>query len=136
MKSKNHSKHTFREMSYRELQRTNSTNRAKLRQEDQKWLKENNYKNSGWNQVVNLYKKIEELLEKYKLEDWTLEDLYLEADRIGNKYLTHQEIEEFQQKLAKELNEVSEIIDQQFPDTEYEEIDFSKTSNSRKRYQR
>ncbi|MBH8574779.1 hypothetical protein I8752_17470 [Nostocaceae cyanobacterium CENA369] len=80
---------------------------------------------------MNLYQKIEELLDKYQLEDLTLEELFLEADRIGNKYLTSQEIEEFNQRLSREVNDISEEIDKQFPDTEIEFIDFSKNSQAK-----
>lgn len=47
---------------------------------------------------------------------------------FGNKYLTDEEIQDFQQKLAKELNEISEEIDKQFPQTEIEIIDFSQNA--------
>ena len=117
------SKKTFNEMSYREVQGANTLDRSKLSKEDQKWLKDHHYKNVGWQHVISLYQKIQELLNP--LEDLTLEDLFLEADRIGNKYQTSQEIQEFNQQLAKEVNEVSEAIDRQFPDTEIEIIDFA-----------
>lgn len=115
-------KKTFNEMSYREVQCINTKNRSKLTQENQQWLKGNQYKNVGWNNVINLYQKIEELSKS--IEELTLEDLFLEADRIGNKYQSDQEIQEFNQQLAKEVNEISEAIDRQFPDTEIEVIDF------------
>jgi len=123
----------FNGMSYREVQRANSKNRSKLHKEDQNWLKDNGYRNVGWNNVVNLHQKIEDFLDKYRLDDLTLEELFLEADRIGNKYLTNQEIEEFNQRLSKEVNEVSEEIDKQFPDTEIEIIDFSDKTNNMSR---
>ncbi len=118
-------------MSYREVQRANSKNRSKIHKEDQKWLKDNGYKNVDWNNIINLYQKIEELLDKYRIEDLALEELFLEADRIGNKYLTSQEIEEFNQRLSKEVNELAEEIDKQFPDTEIEIIDFSNNTNNK-----
>ena len=111
-------------MSYREVQGANTLNRSKLSKEDQQWLKNNQYKNVGWGNVISLYQKLEELLNKPPEDDPTLEDLFLEADRIGNKYQSSQEIKEFNQQLAKEVNEVSEAIDRQFPDTEIEIIDF------------
>ncbi|RUR84490.1 hypothetical protein ACF3DV_19480 [Chlorogloeopsis fritschii PCC 9212] len=79
--------------------------------------------------------QIEEIVDRYPFEDLTLEELFIEADRIGNKYLTAQEREEFNQKLAQEVNEIAEEIDRQFPDTEIEVIDFSKknSNNSRKK---
>jgi nucleoid DNA-binding protein len=128
-------KKTFNEMSYREVQCANTKNRSKLSKDDQQWLKGNHYKNVGWGNVISLYQKIEELLDKSQLEDLTLEDLFLEADRIGNKYQSTQEIQEFNQQLAKEVNEVSEAIDRQFPDTEIEVIDFG-DSNHRPRKSR
>jgi hypothetical protein len=115
-------KQTLNGMSYREVQSSNTLNRAKLSQEDQKWLKENQYKNVGWDAVIRLYQKIEELLNP--LVDLTLEDLFLEADRIGSKYQTAEEIQEFNQHFAQVVSEVSETIERQFPDTETEVIDF------------
>lgn len=116
----------FQGMSYSEVQRTNSQNRIKLDNETQKWLKTNKYKNVGWQNVINLYQKIEELLDKLPFEDMSLEELFLEADRIGNKYQTPEEKAEFNQKLAKEVAEIGELIDKQFPDTEIEVVDYSK----------
>ncbi|NDJ16735.1 hypothetical protein GS601_05435 [Myxacorys almedinensis A] len=81
---------------------------------------------------MSLYKKIEEFL-KDSSDDLTLEELFLQADRIGNKYLTNQEVEDFNQKLSKEVSEVSEIIDAQFPDTEVEVIDFTDKSANKAR---
>lgn len=124
----------FKGMSYREVQYANSRSRSKLHQEDIKWLKDNSYKNVGWDNLINLYQKIEEFLDKYQLKELTLEELFLEADRIGNKYLSMQEIQEFSQKLSQEVNGIAEVVDQQFPDTEAEIIDFSeKTNNSFKK---
>lgn len=126
MASKKSRRRDFNGMSYVELQRCNSANRSSLKQEDQRWLKDNGYKNVGWDSAVNLYQKINEFLDKYQFEDMSLEELFLEADRIGNKYLTPQEILEFNQKLSKEVAEIGELIEQQFPDTEIEVIDYSK----------
>ncbi len=123
-------------MSYREVQSANSEKRSKLKKEEQKWLKDNAYSNVGWYNIINLYQKIEDFLDKYRLEDSTLEELFLEADRIGNKYLTSQEIEEFNHKLSKEVNDIAEEIDKQFPDTEIEVIDFSKVTNNSSRRKR
>ncbi|MEH1897459.1 MAG: hypothetical protein V7K94_19555 [Nostoc sp.] len=115
----------FNGMSYRDTQHVNSKNRNKLKQEDIRWLKTEDYKNVGWNNVIILYHKIKDFLEKYEFDDLTLEELFLESDRIGNKYLTTQEIQETNHKLSKEVNEIAEEIDKQFPDTEIEFIDFS-----------
>lgn len=113
-------------MSYYEVQRANSENRNKLDKKEQEWLKNNGYKNIGWDNVIKLYKFLEKI-------DCSLEELFLEADRIGNKYLTNQEIEEFNQSLSKETNEIAEEFDKQFPDTTIEIIDFSHTTNNRSR---
>jgi hypothetical protein len=121
----------FYGMNYREVQIVNSNNRAKLDREDIFFLKNNGYKNVGWNNVINLFQKIEEILDRYNLQDWTLEELFLEADRIGNKYLTTQEKEEFDRKLSKEVNKIAEEIERQFPDTEIEIIDYG-TNNRQK----
>lgn len=126
MKGSKKRKHDFQGMSYCEVQRANSSNQTKLQSEARKWLKENGYRNVGWPNVIELYKKIEELLDKSRFEEMSLEELFLEADRIGNKYLTPEEIQAFNQQLAQEVSEISELIDQQFPDTEIEVIDFSK----------
>ncbi|WP_375473277.1 hypothetical protein [uncultured Nostoc sp.] len=134
MTDKKGKKRNFKGMSYRDVQRINSKNRTKLHKEDQFLLKENHYKNIGWNNVINLYQKVEEILNRYHIEDLTLEELFLEVDRIGNKYLTIQEIENFNQNLSREVNEISDEIDKQFPDTEIEFIDFSKQTS--KRYQK
>jgi len=123
----------FNEMNYCEVQRHNSQCRHQLSTEDQKWLKQNNYKNIGWDNVINLYYKIKEFVEKVPLPDLTLEELFLEADRIGSKYLTSQEIQEFNQKLSEEVQEISDLIDRHFPDTEIEIIDFGNKTNNKTR---
>jgi hypothetical protein len=123
----------FRDLSYRSLQQINSQNRAKLSKADQKWLKDHHYKNVGWDRAIALYKKLEELLNP--TDDPSLEDLFLEADRIGNKYQTPEEIAAFNQEFAKEVNEIADLIDEQFPDTETEIIDYS-TKSQRDRNQK
>ncbi|HEY9833974.1 MAG TPA: hypothetical protein V6D26_25710 [Stenomitos sp.] len=129
MVNKNSKKINFNGMSYREIQSINSEKRNNLKKEDQKWLKAQGYINVGWDNIISLYHKIEECLDKYPLKDLTLEELFLEADRIGNKYLTSQEIQEFNHKLSKEVNDIAEEIDKQFPNTEIEVIDFSNNTN-------
>ncbi len=129
-------KRNFDGMSYREVQRANSDSQSKLQKDDRAWLKDNSYKNVGWNNVITLYQKIKEFLDRDSLEDSTLEDLYLEADRIGNKYLDRHEIAEFNQAFSKELNEISEEIDKQFPDTEIEAADFRAKTDRKPRKSR
>ncbi|MCY7333057.1 MAG: hypothetical protein LH649_10465 [Pseudanabaena sp. CAN_BIN31] len=112
-------------MSYREVQLANSKNRVLLTKPDQQWLKKSGYKNVGWDKVILLYQKIEELIQEQDyLNDLSLGELFLEADRIGNKYLTPEEIADNNQKLAEVNNRINEQIDQAFPDTEDEVIDF------------
>ena len=130
-------KKKFQGMSYRQVQQSNSENRSELNREDQIWLKSNGYKNIGWNKVIELFYTIDKLRDKEKIKDWSLEELFLESDRVGNKYLTSQEINSFNQKLAEEVNKLSETIDKYFPDSENEIIDFSKRSNIKnKRYKK
>lgn len=124
-------KRNFRGMSYRSVQLANSNNRSKLHKKDQIWLKENFYKNIGWDNIINLYEKIEEIIDNYQVEELTLEELFIDADRIGNKYLTTQEKNDYNQSLSKVVNEVAEEIDKQFPETEMEFIDFSQNTNIR-----
>lgn len=133
MGCKRSQKRNFNGMSYVEIQRINSKNRCKLKKDDQKWLKENGFRNVGWDNVISLYQKIEELLDKSRFEDMSLEDLFLEADRIGNKYLTSEEIQEFNQQLSQEVTEIGELIDQQFPDTEIEVVDYSQKSKKKQK---
>ncbi|MBW4467624.1 MAG: hypothetical protein KME07_19525 [Pegethrix bostrychoides GSE-TBD4-15B] len=115
----------FNGFSYRALQQSNSKQRRLLSKTEQQWLKANGYKNLGWSNVIQLHQKISEFQNQTPPDDPTLEELFLQADRVGNKYLGDSEIAEFNQKLAQEVSEVSELIDQQFPDTEVEIIDFS-----------
>lgn len=136
MSKKQKQKRNFKSMSYREVQAANSKNRLKLSKPDQEWLKKSGFKNIGWDNVINLYKQIE-LLQKESnyLDSLDLGELFLEADRIGNKYLTEEEIIENNKKLAEANNRVNEQIDKSFPDLEPEFIDFrnnSKAYNSMK----
>ena len=132
MANKKSNARKFNGLSYRALQGINSGNRAKLKKEDQKWLKDNHYKNVGWESAIKLHEQIKDFLDKYKLDELTLEDLCLEADRIGNKYQTNEEIKEFNRKLSKELEEISVEIDNQFPDAEIEVLDFSSKTKKKK----
>jgi hypothetical protein len=126
MPSKKSGAKKFNGMGYGEVQRANSDHRSQLNKADQKWLKENGYKNVGWEYVISLFEKIKELLDPPSgFEEMSLEELFLEADRIGNKYLTSEEIQQFDQQLSQEVSEISALVDRQFPDTEIEIIDFS-----------
>lgn len=127
---KKHSR-TFSGMGYREVQHSNAIRRLKLPKTDKVWLKENGYKNVGWDHVIRLYQKINELLNQPDAEDEpTLEELFLEADRIGKKYQTPEEREAFNREMAAEVNAVSDLVDQQFPETDVEVIDYSQISRS------
>ena len=122
-------------MSYREVQRFNSDRKSKLPKQDQNWLKKNGYKNVGWDNVIKLYQKVNDLLEQPDQNEDTLEELFLKADRIGGKYQTPQEIEAFNQQLAAEINQIADEIDRQFPEHEIEFIDYSQLSHTHSRKQ-
>lgn len=126
MASKKSQKKLFSGMGYLEVQRSNSNRRRKLSKQDQRWLKENGYKNVGWDNIVKLYQKINELLAQPDEGEPTLEELFLQAERIGGKYQTQVERATFEQRLSTEVNAISELIDKQFPETEFEALDFSK----------
>lgn len=111
-------------MVYRELQRSNTQRKPLLSKSDQEWLKTHDYKNVGWEKAIQLHHKISEFLDSYKQEDASLEDLFLEADRIGNKYQTEEEIEAFHQALSATVEGIAQKVDQYFPDEESEAIDF------------
>ncbi|MEM1255170.1 MAG: hypothetical protein AAGI69_22260 [Cyanobacteria bacterium P01_H01_bin.21] len=131
MASKKNKKRLFSSMGYREVQRSNSNRRNQLPKKEQAWLKENGYKNVGWENIINLYQKINELLLQPDPNEDTLEELFLKADRIGNKYQTPAEIREFNQKLSVAVNEVADEIDRQFPESEIEVVDYSQTQTKR-----
>ncbi|NER46263.1 MAG: hypothetical protein F6J92_06135 [Symploca sp. SIO1A3] len=129
MASRKHQSRTFSGMSYREVQRSNSTRRSRLPPTDKIWLKTNGYYNVGWDNVTRLYQKINELLAQPDGDDeFTLEQLFLEADRIGQKYQNPEEIAAFNQQMNAEVSAISDLVDQQFPETEVEVIDYSQTS--------
>jgi hypothetical protein len=117
-------KRLFSGMSYREVQRSNKDRRSKLPKAEQKWLKDNGYKNTGWDNVICLYQKINDLLSSSDSDELTLEELFLKADQIGNKYQTEEEKAAFNQSLRSEVEAISEIVDQQFPDSEFEFVDY------------
>jgi predicted nuclease with TOPRIM domain len=127
MSDKKNKKRLFKSMSYREVQLANSKNRIELTKPDQKWLKTSGYRNTGWDNIIALYKKIEELSqEQDDVNDFSLGDLFLEADRLGDKYLNAEEVADNRQKLAQANTVINDQIDKSFPDTENEIIDFSK----------
>ncbi len=126
MSSKKSSARTFQGMNYRKVQRKNSRNRQQLTKENQTWLKKHNYRNLGWTNVIQLCEKIRELQEQELVKSLSLEELFIEADRIGNKYLNSQEINQRHQRIAQELDEIADIIDSQYPNQKVEIIDYSK----------
>ena len=119
MTNKKNSPRKFRGMGYRQVQAANSRNHQQISKSEKQWLKKNAYKNVGWENVISLYKKIEEF------NGETLESLFLAADRIGSKYQTREEIQAYQEKLAQTVTSISEKIEQQYPETEMEVIDYS-----------
>lgn len=131
MKSKK-KRRLFSGMGYREVQRSNSSRRQKLPKEKQTWLKEHGYKNVGWNNIIELYQKLNDLLLQSAPSEDTLEELFLKADRIGNKYQTSEEIREFNQKLTAEVNKIAEQVDRQFPESEMEFVDYSSTATKQR----
>jgi hypothetical protein len=133
MAKQKHQKPQFSGMSYREVQRSNSIRRNQLPQSQQTWLKDNGYKNVGWDNVIRLYQKINDLLADSDDDEPTLEELFLEADRIGKKYQTPEEIEAFNQQMAVEVSAIADLIDQQFPEPEGEVMDFSAKAGFRAR---
>ena len=128
-KSKNKVR-TFEGMKYRKVQRKNSRNRILLPKEQQKWLKENGYRNIGWNNVISLFEKIKEIQQQEYIKSLSLEELFLEADRIGNKYLERQEIDKRNLAVAKELEQIDNLFNEQFPDC-IEIIDYARTQKKR-----
>jgi len=114
----------FQSMTYRQVQKLNSQSRLTLRKDDQIWLKQQGFRNVGWSNVIKLYENISAILERYDQELPGLDELFIEADCIGNKYLDPNEIQEYQSKLADQNRLFEEQVDQRFPDTEVEMIDF------------
>lgn len=125
MSRKKSSARTFQGMNYRKVQRKNKRDRQQLSKENQTWLKEHKYKNVGWHNVIELFNKIRELQEQETIKSLSLEELFIEADRIGNKYLDSKEINQHNQRIALELDEIADIIEQQYPDRTVEVIDYS-----------
>jgi hypothetical protein len=120
------SKKEFSGMSYRQVQRSNSDNKSKITSEEIQLLKNSGYKNVGWEKVTQLYLKIQEMLTSPYRQNWSLDELFLEADRIGRKYQSAEEIATFEQQFTVLSQEIDDEIDRHFPDTEAEIIDFSR----------
>ena len=120
------SKKEFDGMGYRQVQRSNSDNKSKMKSEEIQLLKNSGYKNVGWEKVTQLYLKIEEMLTSPYRENWSLDELFLEADRIGQKYQSVDEIATFEKQFTMLSQEIDDEIDRHFPDTQVEIIDFSK----------
>ena len=120
------SKKEFDGMGYRQVQRSNSDNKSKMKSEEIQLLKNSGYKNVGWEKVTQLYLKIEEMLTSPYRENWSLNELFLEADRIGRKYQSVDEIATFEKQFTMLSQEIDDEIERHFPDTEVEIIDFSK----------
>lgn len=112
---------TFNNLKYREVQSANTKNLQSLDIIVRQFLKKNGYRNTGWENVINLYNKIAELSNENSLEN-----LFLEVDRIGNKYLTPEEIRTTNQAISQVLNEIEDLIEVYFPDQDEEIIDFRK----------
>ncbi len=126
----------FSGMNYREVQRSNSIRRNQLPKIDQVWLKEHSFRNVGWDNVIRLYQKINELLSQSSEEDLSLEELFLKADQIGQKYQTSEEITAFNQQMQSEVNAISALVDQQFSEAEIEVIDYRDSARSTIKNQR
>jgi hypothetical protein len=120
------SKKEFNGMTYRQVQQSNSEDKAKLKPEEIKLIKNSGYKNVGWDKVIQLYQKIQEMLDSSYRGDWSMGELFMEAERIGNKYQSDAEIATFDRKLALVSQEIEDEIDRYFPDTEVEIIDFAR----------
>ncbi len=119
---------SYQGLSYRSLQQKNAVERAQLLRDQQQWLKQNGYRNLGWDAVIQLQEKIVDLRAQNELADASLEELFLEADRLGNKYQTAAEIEQFQRSMTEEATAIADLIEQHFPQTEIEVIDFSQST--------
>ena len=113
-------------MGYRQIQRSNSDNKAKITSDEIQLLKNSGYKNVGWEKVTQLYLKIQEMLTSPYRENWSLDELFLEADRIGRKYQSVDEIATFEKQFTMLSQEIDDEIERHFPDTEVEIIDFSR----------
>ena len=120
------SKKEFNGMGYRQVQRSNSDSKAKITSDEIQLLKNSGYKNVGWEKVTQLYLKLPDMLTSPYRENWSLDELFLEADRIGRKYQSVDEIATFEKQFMMLSQEIDEEVERHFPDTEVEIIDFSR----------
>ena len=120
------SKKEFNGMNYRQVQRSNSDRKIELKSTEIQLLKNIGCKNVGWKKVTQLYLKIQEMLTSPYRDNWSLDELFLEADRIGNKYQSVDEITTFEQQFTILSHEINDEIERHFPDTQTEIIDFSR----------
>jgi hypothetical protein len=122
-------------LNYRDLQKANGQRRDRLAKADRAELKRLEFRNVGWDNVIRLSQRLDELLgpdpdpnlPDPNLPDPdlpSLESLFLEADRIGNAYQSAEEIAAFNQALAEASSAVDEAIDRQFPDNDVEIVHF------------
>ena len=119
-------KKEFNSMGYRQVQRSNSDNKAKITSDEIQLLKNSGYKNVSWEKVTQLYLKLQDMLTSPYRENWSLDELFLEADQIGQKYQSVDEIAIFEKQFTMLSQEIDDEIERHFPDTEVEIIDFSK----------
>ena len=124
---------TFEGMRYRQVQRKNSRNKKLLSKDKQKHINAEGYRNICCNNVIALFEKIREIHQKENIKSLSLEELFLEADRIGNKYLDSSEIDRRNLAIAKELDNIANIMDRQFPDRTVEVIDYSLTAKVKRK---
>lgn len=122
------SKKLYKGMSYRKLQRWNKEHRSLLEKKHQIWLKQNSYQNIGWDRVIKLHEKILGLKRETEIHNMSLEELFLESDRIGEKYQTSQEKKDFQEKFQHIIESISIVAEKIFPDDEVEFVDFGNLS--------
>ena len=86
MTSRQRQRRRFCGMSYSEVQSSNSIRRNQLPKLDRIWLKDNGYKNVGWDNVIQLYQKINDRLAQPEGDELALEELFLQADRIMKEF--------------------------------------------------
>ena len=118
-------KKLYQNKSYRDLQVENKINRNALSKNQQHQLKIEGYKNIGWAKVIQLCEKLQQINLLKSVEDVTLEELFIDADRIGNKYQTKKEIRDFQERLNQVHQQIADSVDKLFPDNDVEIFDFT-----------